>query len=146
MVETNFYYFGSIIPISNVSGKMFRQRNLRQDIYCYINDFGLDYRRVGNVQVIFRIILGRELAVFKETNPYSLTNSHLYQRLDEVDVKKYRLSKREEKQIQQTLYNSGCFVKPEYWCIHNYYYTEEEREYIHKKHVKYNPEHIRNHE
>ena len=51
--EAYYYYYGSILPIAEVSAKMFADKNIRNDIYCYIFNSDLQYRRVGNVILHF---------------------------------------------------------------------------------------------
>ena len=70
MLENCFYYYGAVIPIAEVSARMHSLKSiLRQDIYCYILDNKLHYRRVGNVHRIYRIVIGRELHV-ADVNKY----------------------------------------------------------------------------
>ena len=58
--ETTFFYYGIVKPITELYRNLKVRPDLEQDIYCYINDFGINYRRVGNVRTVFRIVFGKE--------------------------------------------------------------------------------------
>ena len=122
-----YYYFGAIIPIAEISAKMFANEKLRNDIYVYIFNSGLQYRRVGNVRTTWRIIIGFELKYFNYSS-YNLDLKKSYTPMLERDIKRFKLPKAKELEITNAIINLGATTLPKYWVIYNHYYDDKNEE------------------
>lgn len=119
--ETTFFYYGIVKPITELYNNLKRQPDLEQDIYCYINDFGINYRRVGNVRTVFRIVFGKELG-YIQGNPYDIQKEPWYLEMNKHDLKKYKLSKYEEDEITSRVRQAGSLLRLNYFITYNFYY------------------------
>lgn len=114
--ENNFIYYGAITPMAKAFSYM-RSHN-DDDIYSWLCEHNLQYRRTGKIRTNWQIIAGREIKVF-DNNPYRLDFDRPFQRLDEQDLKKYKLDKATERQITWNLVHAGIYINPEYYVIYN---------------------------
>ena len=135
--EAIYYYYGSIIPIAEVSSKMYATKDLRKDIYCYIFNNNLQYRRVGNVRTTWRIIVGYELKYFTHSS-YDVNKDQYFLPMLQRDIPRFQLKKELEAQVMHNLFNIGCKTLPKYWVVYNQYYDgidEDEmlQQYIQEK-------------
>lgn len=121
--ETTFFYFGIVKPITELSSNLKRQDHLRQDVYSYINDFGINYRRVGNVRTTFRIVFGKELDYIKG-NPYNFVEGQTpyFFLMNKKMLKKYKLSLDKENEIISRVRQAGSVLKLQYYITYNWYY------------------------
>lgn len=119
--EAYYFYYGSVIPIAEVSTRMYALNNLRKDIYCYIFDKGLQYRRVGNVRTTWRICIGKELLYMKNTL-YEVNQQKSSLRMLDIDINKYKLDNKTRIKIETDLIDLGCTTAPHYWVIYSFFY------------------------
>lgn len=136
--EAYYYYYGSIIPIAEISSTMYTNKKLRNDIYCYIFNNNLQYRRVGNVRTTWRVVVGYEIKFFTHTS-YNVNKDQCFLPMLETDIPRFKLKKETETQIMQNLFNIGCKTLPKYWVIYNHYYDGKDEEEILEK-LKITPE------
>ena len=118
MKESYFYYYGCIVPLSEVTGLMIQFN--KHDMYSFVFENGLQYRRVGEVAKTFRIIVGKELKIFTDENPYDLSKDCLYKEMYETDIKDVKLSSSEKNKINLALVKVGCYSIPKYYATYNY--------------------------
>ena len=137
MIETCFYYYGVVVPLGDPGSQMLALKaKFPKDIYCFILDHDLQYRRVGNVYQTHRIVIGRELAFFPETNPYNLVRKDPFIKLDEKDIQQYKLSNAEQRVVEQNLYKVGCIKLPQYLCAYNCHLDLDEQVELRKEKEK----------
>lgn len=121
--ESYYLYYGSIIPISEISSRMHATRNLRKDIYCYIFDKDLQYRRVGNVRTVWRICVGYEIQRLTNTL-YDLNKTQCFLPMTDLDANLHKLSNDLRIKIETSLISIGCITRPRYWVFYNYFYDD----------------------
>lgn len=114
--ENSFIYFGAITPLAKIF--KFMKSHKDDDVYSWICEHNLQYRRTGKIRTNWQIIIGRELDVL-DTNLYRLDFDHSFQKLDEQDLKKYKLRKEVERQIAWDLSYVGVNAQPDYYIIYN---------------------------
>ena len=73
----------------------------KKDPYCFILDQGLQYRRVGEVEKTYRIVIGKEIALFTDKNPYHLDKNNPYTEMYQDDIHTYRIKKKDKMDINE---------------------------------------------
>lgn len=118
MIETCFYYYGCVLPLAEITSLMVQYK--KNDPYCFILDQGLQYRRVGEVEKTYRIVIGKEIALFTDKNPYHLDKNNPYTEMYQDDIHTYRIKKKDKMDIANKLLLVGCYNIPKYYATYNY--------------------------
>lgn len=121
-----FYYFGSVLPLADITSLMVQFR--QKDPYCFILDQDLDYRKVGLIDKTYRIVIGREIDIPTD-NYFNLSDENPYvEVIDKKILKEIKLSNKEEQKINKALLKVGSYQMPKYWATLNYDEDVEEIE------------------
>lgn len=112
-----FIYFGALTPMAKVYNCM--KEHGEDDVYVWLCEHNLQYRRIGKIRTNWQIIAGREIRFLKNDNPYNLDFDRAYQQLDESDLKRYKLNINIERDITWNLVRAGIHQVPKYYIIYN---------------------------
>lgn len=112
-----FIYFGALTPMAKVYNCM--KEHGEDDVYVWLCEHNLQYRRIGKIRTNWQIIAGREIRFLKNDNPYNLDLDRTYQQLDENDLKRYKLNINVERDITWNLTRAGIHQVPRYYIIYN---------------------------
>ena len=115
--EHCFIYFGALTPMAKVYNCM--NEHGEEDVYVWLCEHNLQYRRIGKIRTNWQIIAGREIRFLKNDNPYNLDLDRPYQQLDENDLKRYKLNINVERDITWNLSRAGIHQVPRYYIIYN---------------------------
>ena len=116
--EHIFYYFGSVLPLADITSLMVQFR--QKDPYCFILDQDLEYRKVGLIDKTYRIVIGREIDISTD-NYFNLSEDNFYEEIIDKDIlKKIKLSRNEEQIVNKSLLKVGSYQIPKYWATLNY--------------------------
>jgi len=116
--EHIFYYFGSVLPLADITSLMVQFR--QKDPYCFILDQDLEYRKVGLIDKTYRIVIGREIDISTD-NYFNLSEDNPYVEIIDKDIlKKIKLSRNEEQIVNKSLLKVGSYQIPKYWATLNY--------------------------
>ena len=118
MREACFYYYGCVLALAEITSLMVQYK--KDDPYCFIMDQGLQYRRVGEVGKTYRVVVGKELKVMLDSNPYNLDKERPYTEMYPNDIKEVKLPKDEIKRVTNSLLLVGCYAIPKYYATYNY--------------------------
>ena len=114
--ENCFIYFGAPFTLAKVYKFMHDAGD--DDVYSWICEHNLQYRRVASIRTNWQIMIGRELKVL-DTNPYMLDFDHPFEELDEQEITKYKLKKEVEQKIFWNLHDAGVHSIPKYYISWN---------------------------
>lgn len=116
--EHIFYYFGSVLPLADITSLMVQFR--QKDPYCFILDQDLEYRKVGLIDKTYRIVIGREIDISTD-NYFNLSEDNPYVEIIDKDIlKEIKLSRNEEQIVNKSLLKVGSYPIPKYWATLNY--------------------------
>ena len=116
--EHIFYYFGSVLPLADITSLMVQFR--QTDPYCFILDQDLEYRKVGLIDKTYRIVIGREIDIPAD-NYFNLSEENPYVEIIDKDIlEKIKLSSKEEQIVNKNLLKVGSYQIPKYWAVLNY--------------------------
>lgn len=118
-MNVNYYtYYGALCPKSEVTSHMVQLG--KQDMYSFIMEKGLQYRKYGHVSTSYQIVVGRELSLEldDETKFMVRDNKHIVLTPDVKDP--IKLNPAEEQRIRESLLILGIYEEPRYYVFVNF--------------------------
>ena len=114
--ENSFIYFGALFQMAKIY--KFMKTFKDNDVYSWICEHNLQYRRLGSIRTNWQVIIGREIRVING-NPYLLDLERSYEELDKADIEKYKLTYDQESNVKWNLFKAGITHNPKYYITYN---------------------------
>lgn len=117
MELNKFYYYGAFVPTSEVTSHMVQFG--KKDMYSFVAENGLQYRKCGLITTTYRIVIGRELAVNDLSFEVDLSQNNIVEVLD-ADKITFKLTAAEEQKVREALLLVGVYFEPKYYAFINW--------------------------
>lgn len=112
-----FYYYGALVPYSEVTSYMVQLG--KNDMYSFIAENGLQYRKCGLISTTYRIVVGREIVVNDSSLGNELDMKNVVEVLD-PDKIPFKMSSAEEQKVREALLRIGVYFEPKYYVFVNW--------------------------
>jgi hypothetical protein len=120
MELNTFYYYGVLTPYSEITSHMVQLN--KNDMYSFVSENGLQYRKCGLISTTYRIVVGKEI-LFNPKSFSELNEKNTFMILNKDTIKKEELpllSSAEEQKVRESLLKIGVYFEPKYYVFVNW--------------------------